>query len=151
MVCALSALVIDKCYHCYTLTFCMTKPVDKGVKTWWDSPVNNRPYNVKKWNNCALKSAYSYTELATSVTTSVTRETCLLFKLLISSSIDLLHANLVSIFLHLLWMFMVWSSQASVKNTFLPQTSHVVGPWWLMLLCFSRAFLLLHLKLHSSQ
>ena len=31
----------------YTSTFCLTNPVDKGVKTWWGSPVDNRPSTYK--------------------------------------------------------------------------------------------------------
>ena len=30
-----------------TLTFCLTKPVDKGVKTRWHSPIDNRPSTYK--------------------------------------------------------------------------------------------------------
>ena len=33
---------------CYTSTFCMSKPVDKGVKTRRGSPVDNRPSTYKK-------------------------------------------------------------------------------------------------------
>ena len=45
-------LVIDKSYHekitlDSTLTFCLSKPVNKGVKTRRGSPIDNRPSTYK--------------------------------------------------------------------------------------------------------
>ena len=43
---------INKCYHekiapGYTLRFCLTKPVEKGVKTRWEGPMDNIPSTYK--------------------------------------------------------------------------------------------------------